>query len=362
MAITQQQILEKLHEIQTPDGPASLVESGAVRQLEIEDGTVRLLLAIEVTQPSIAGEVREVVENALLEIDGVETAEVRVQPLLATMQTAPAAAEPPPTWADKIPGVKHVIAVASGKGGVGKSTVSANLALAATALGKKVGLLDADIYGPSQQIMMGATSEPVGDTEGKIRPVEAPGGVQVMSFGFLVDPDQPVIWRGPLLQKALEQFVGDVSWGELDYLVVDLPPGTGDVALTLCQNVPMAGVVIVTTPQDVALVDARKSLYMFRKLDVPVLGIVENMAFYECPDCGHVDHVFGSGGGKRTAEELGIPFLGSVPLDPAIVSGGDAGKPVVVDRPDGPSGRAFTDLARQLVEQTDSVDEAALKG
>jgi ATP-binding protein involved in chromosome partitioning len=196
--------------------------------------------------------------------------------------------------------------------------------------------------------MMGTTEEPLGDPEGKIHPVEAPGGVKVMSFGFLVDPDQPVIWRGPMLQKALEQFVGDVLWGELDYLVVDLPPGTGDVALTLCQNVPMAGVVIVTTPQDVALVDARKSLHMFRKLEVPVLGIVENMSSYQCPECGHVEHIFGSGGGQRTAEELGTPLLGSIPLDPAIVSGGDSGKPVVTERPDSPAGRAFTELGREL--------------
>ncbi len=174
-----------------------------------------------------------------------------------------------------------------------------------------------------------------------------------MSFGFLVDPDQPVIWRGPMLQKALEQFVGDVAWGDLDYLVVDLPPGTGDVALTLCQNVPMAGAVIVTTPQDVALIDARKSLLMFRKLDVPVLGIVENMSGYHCPECGHVDNVFGSGGGKRTSEELGVPLLGSIPLDPAIVAGGDSGRPVVVDRPDSPAGRAFKDLARALAETID---------
>jgi len=349
MAPTQQQVLEMLNEITAPGTPASLVEAGAVRQLDVEGGTIRLLLAVQAPQPSVAEEVRATVESALAKMDGVVAVEVRVQPLLATMQTGPATPEPPPTWADKIPDVRHVIAVASGKGGVGKSTVSANLALAAAALGRKVGLLDADIYGPSQQMMMGAAAEPVGDAEGKIHPVEVSGDVKVMSFGFLVDPDQPVIWRGPLLQKALEQFVGDVLWGELDYMIVDLPPGTGDVALTLCQNVPMAGAVIVTTPQDVALIDARKSLHMFRKLEVPVLGIVENMAFYTCPECGHVDHVFGSGGGQRTADELGIPFLGSIPLDPAIVAGGDAGRPVVLDRPDSPAGQAFTEFAASLV-------------
>ena len=351
MALTQQQVLEILHKIQSPGSSSSLVESGAVRQLEVEDGHVRIQLAVQAPHPGVAGEVRAAIEEALAHVDGVETTEVRVQPLLATVQPGPAAAsEPPSTWADKIPGVRHVIAVASGKGGVGKSTVSANLALAAAALGHRVGLLDADIYGPSQQMMMGTKSAPVGDPEGRIHPVEAPGGVKVISFGFFVDPDQPVIWRGPLLQKALEQFVGDVNWGDLDYLVVDLPPGTGDVTLTLCQNVPMAGAVIVTTPQDVALIDARKGLHMFRKLDVPVLGIIENMAFYTCPECGHIDNIFGSGGGKRTAEELEIPFLGSVPLDPAIVTGGDQGTPVVIERPDSPAGRAFRELAQNLVD------------
>ena len=353
MALTEQMILEKLHEIHAPGSPTSLVESGAVRQIEVEGTSVTVVLAVNAPQPTTAGEVKAAVEEALAKMDEVETAAVTVHPLLTTVQPGPAAApEPPPTWADKIPDVRYVIAVASGKGGVGKSTVSANLALALAALGHTVGLLDADIYGPSQQIMMGTGDNPVGDPEGKIHPVEAPGGVKVMSFGFLVDPDQPVIWRGPMLQKALEQFVGDVLWGELDYLVVDLPPGTGDVALTLCQNVPMAGVVIVTTPQDVALVDARKSLHMFRKLEVPVLGIVENMSVYECPECGHIEHIFGAGGGRRTAEELGVPLLGSIPLDPAIVTGGDSGNPVVAERPDSPAGRAFTELARDLVSAT----------
>jgi ATP-binding protein involved in chromosome partitioning len=335
MALTQQTILEKLHEIAAPGGRMSLVEAGAVRGIEVDEGSVKVTLAVEATQPAVAGEVRETVETELARVEGVETVEVTVHPLLATVQPGPTHAEEPlPTWADKIPGVKHVIAVASGKGGVGKSTVSANLAIAIAALGHDVGLLDGDIYGPSQQMMMGTTEEPV----------ESHGGVKVMSFGFLVDPDQPVIWRGPMLQKALEQFVGDVVWGELDYLVIDLPPGTGDVALTLCQNVPMAGTVIVTTPQDVALIDARKSLHMFTKLEVPVLG----------PECGHIDHVFGSGGGQRTSEELGVPLLGSIPLDPAVVAGGDTGKPVVIDRPKSPTGKAFAELAKALLEKVGS--------
>jgi len=189
------------------------------------------------------------------------------------------------------------------------------------------------------------------DPSGKIHPVQAPGGVKVMSLGMIIDADQPVIWRGPMLMKALEQFVGDVLWGDLDDLIVDLPPGTGDVAITLCQNVPLAGAIIVTTPQDVALIDARKGLAMFRKLDVPVLGIVENMSFFECPSCGHVEHIFGANGGKRTAEELDVPFLGAVPIDSSIVVGGDNGRPVFLERPASAAGKAFADLARSIIEQ-----------
>jgi ATP-binding protein involved in chromosome partitioning len=352
MALSERDVLEKLNTIPTPNGRQSLVEAGAVRRLEVDDANVRLSLALEVPRPEAIEAMRAEVIRQLESIPGVEEADVQVQPVLPTIQgSGPAPAPSEPTnWADRIPGVKRVIAVASGKGGVGKSTVAANIALAMARQGRAVGLLDADIYGPSQQLMMGAEEPPTGDEQERIRPVTVPGGVKVMSFGFIVDPDQPVIWRGPMLQKALEQLFGDVLWGELDDLVVDLPPGTGDVALTLCQQVPMAGVIIVTTPQDVALIDARKGLHMFRKLGVPVFGIVENMSFYECTECGHIEHIFGSGGGRRTAEALEIPFLGSIPIDPAIVAGGDAGSPVVLDRPESAAARAFEQLARTLAE------------
>jgi ATP-binding protein involved in chromosome partitioning len=353
MALTQQTVLEALQEIPAPGTRHGLVEAGTVRGLEIDGSTVRITLAVQVTQPADVDALRTRVEAALKALDEVGEVELQVQPMMPMAGSGPRPApEPPPGWADRIPGVKRVLAVASGKGGVGKSTVAANLAVALARKGFAVGLLDADIYGPSQQLMMGAEGLPTGDEEGRIRPVEASGGVRVMSFGFLVDTDQPVIWRGPLLQKALEQFFGDVDWGELDYLVVDLPPGTGDVALTLCQNVPLAGAIIVTTPQDVALIDARKGLHMFTKLGTPVLGIVENMAGFTCPECGHVEHVFGTGGGARTAEELGLPLLGSVPLDPAVVVGGDAGTPVVVDRPDSPTARAFVEIADKIADAT----------
>ena len=346
MALTQQTVLEILHTLPAPGGRASLVEAGAVRDVKVEGDSVHVELAIQAGEPGATRGLREAVTQRLLEHAEVGHAEVRVQTMLATARPAP---PPPPTWEDKIPGVKRVIAVASGKGGVGKSTVAANLALALARAGRAVGLLDADIYGPSQQLMMGAEEGPMASPDGRIRPVVAAAGVKVMSFGYLIEADQPVIWRGPMLQKALEQFVGDVDWGELDELVVDLPPGTGDVALTLCQNVPLAGAVIVSTPQEVALIDARKALQMFRKLEVPVLGLVENMAGFVCPSCGHLEPVFGEGGGRRTAEALGIPFLGSIPLDPAIVAGGDAGTPIVAARPEAPAAKAFEALARELV-------------
>jgi ATP-binding protein involved in chromosome partitioning len=352
MTLTNQTVLEALHEIQAPGSPHSLVEAGTIRDLVIEGSTIRLSLAVQVREPSDVQELRTRVEAALQAMDEVGEVDLQIQPMMPMASAAPQPAPERETWADKIPGIKRVVAVASGKGGVGKSTVSANLAHALAGLGFTVGLLDADIYGPSQQLMMGAAGEPTGDESGRIYPVEAPGGVKVMSFGYFVDADQPVIWRGPMLQKALEQFFGDVHWGELDYLVVDLPPGTGDVALTLCQNVPLAGAVIVTTPQDVALIDARKGLHMFRKLETRVLGIVENMSGFECPECGHVEPIFGAGGGARTADELGLPLLGSVPLDPAVVVGGDTGAPVVLERPDSPSAKAFAEIAERVAEAT----------
>ncbi len=358
MALSETDVLQKLGTIPTPDGTRNLFEAGAIKQLEIDGSTVRVTLAVESSRPGQSEVFRTEVTRQLESLDGVGSAEVKIQTILPTVQPShqphPQAPPQPEGWGHLIPGIKRVIAVASGKGGVGKSTVAANLAIALSQAGRAVGLLDADIYGPSQQLMMGSDAGPMGDSSGKIHPVEAPGGVKVMSFGYIIDPDQPVIWRGPMLQKALEQFVGDVLWGELDDLVVDLPPGTGDVALTLCQNVPLAGVVIVSTPQDVALIDARKSLNMFRKLEVPVLGIVENMAHYSCPECGHIEHVFGSGGGRRTAESLDVPLLAEIPIDPAIAAGGDSGQPIVLERPDSPAAQAFTTLASALIEVLES--------
>ncbi len=243
--------------------------------------------------------------------------------------------------------VKNVVAVASGKGGVGKSTTAANLALAWAAQGARVGLLDADIYGPSQPTIMGLAGERPTSPDGKhLTPLQA-YGVAVMSIGFLIDAEQPMVWRGPMVTQALTQLLGDSTWGELDYLVVDMPPGTGDIALTLSQRVPVSGAVIVTTPQDIALLDARKGLKMFEKVNVRVLGIVENMSLHQCSKCGHVEHIFGAGGGAAMARQYGVPLLGELPLDLRIREDADGGKPTVVSEPDSPRALAYRLMARR---------------
>jgi ATP-binding protein involved in chromosome partitioning len=253
-----------------------------------------------------------------------------------------------------MPSIRNIVAVASGKGGVGKSTTAANLALALTAQGARVGVLDADIYGPSQPLMMGLAGERPHIGEGKqIDPLRA-YGVEVMSIGFLIDPEQPMVWRGPMVTQALVQLLGETRWGELDYLVVDMPPGTGDTQLTLAQKVPVSGALIVTTPQDIALADARKGLMMFRKVQVPVLGIIENMATHVCSHCGHEEHIFGAGGGARMAEQYGVPLLGSLPLDIRIREQADSGRPTVVAEPDGPLARAYLAIARRAAAQLDT--------
>lgn len=245
-----------------------------------------------------------------------------------------------------IPGVKHVVAISSGKGGVGKSTVAVNLAIALSLNGAKVGLLDADIYGPNIPMMMGVEKTPE-QQDGKITPAES-HGVKLISMGFFVPEEQAVVWRGPMVHTAIQQLFRDVLWGELDYLLIDLPPGTGDAQLTLTQLVSLAGAVTVTTPQEVALHDVRKGMMMFQKVNVPLLGIIENMSFYVCGHCGERTEIFSHGGGERAAEKLGIPFLGNVPIDPAIRIGGDTGNPIVIAAPDSPQAKAFREIAAKL--------------
>ena len=248
-----------------------------------------------------------------------------------------------------IPGVKHVIAVSSGKGGVGKSTVTVNMAVALKQEGFSVGVMDADIYGPNIPMMIGVTKEPVKDGE-KITPAEGQG-VKVISMGFFVPEDTPVVWRGPMVHSAIQQFFRDVVWGELDYLLIDLPPGTGDVPLTLSQLVPLTGAITVTTPQEVALSDVRKGMTMFKKVNVPLLGVVENMSYFVCGHCGERSEIFSYGGGEQAAKKFEIPFLGRIPLDPAIREGGDLGNPIVVKNPESPQTQAFLQIVRTLVSQ-----------
>jgi ATP-binding protein involved in chromosome partitioning len=249
-----------------------------------------------------------------------------------------------------IPGVRSIVAVASGKGGVGKSTVTTNLALGLARLGLKVGVLDADIYGPSQPRMLGISGRPTSPDGKRLNPMEN-YGIKCMSMGFLVAEDTPMIWRGPMVQSALQQMLRDVEWGELDILVVDMPPGTGDAQLTMAQQVPLTGAVIVSTPQDIALLDARKGLNMFRKVDVPVLGIVENMSVFVCPNCGHESHIFSHGGARREAERLGMEFLGEIPLHIEIRETSDSGRPVVVSRPEAPNAQVFCAIAARVWEK-----------
>ncbi|WP_101675364.1 iron-sulfur cluster carrier protein ApbC [Alloalcanivorax mobilis] len=247
---------------------------------------------------------------------------------------------------EPLPGIRNIIAVASGKGGVGKSTTSANLALALSAEGARVGILDADIYGPSQPRMMGVTGRPHSDDGKKMEPLQG-HGIQIMSVGFLVDEDTPVIWRGSMVTKALTQLLRETRWRDLDYLIVDLPPGTGDIQLTLAQQIPVSGAVIVTTPQDLALLDARKALRMFEKVEIPVLGVIENMSTHVCSQCGHMEPIFGEGGGQRMAEDCQVELLGQLPLEMAIRAQADSGRPTVVAAPEGPAARLYRDLARR---------------
>ncbi len=341
MAITEDQVRAALKQVKFPGLSRDIVSFGFVKSVQVDGGTVAVEIAMTTANPDAGPQVEREARAALAALPGVEHVELKVD------AHGPQAAPPQPKI---LPGVRYKVAVASGKGGVGKSTVAANLALALQRLGHTVGLLDADIYGPSQHMMMGCTDRPMVNQDEKIIPVVG-NGIGVMSLGFLMDPDTPVIWRGPMVMKALEQFLVDVAWGTLDFLVVDLPPGTGDAQLTITQMVPLSGAVIVTTPQDVALIDARKGLQMFRKVNVPVLGVVENMSTFVCPACGHREEIFKSGGGHRTADELGVPFLGEIPIDPQIVLGGDAGTPIVAARPESQAALAFMDVARAVARQ-----------
>ena len=344
---TRDAVLEALKKIKTPSG-ADIVSAGMVKALTVDDGAVRFVLEVPGAQANALEPARAAAQAAAAAVDGVKT--VSAVMTAHSKPTAPPDLKPgrksEPTGPQKIPGVEKIIAIASGKGGVGKSTTSVNLALGLRALGLKVGLLDADIYGPSIPRLMGITERPEIVNE-RIVPIEQ-YGIKVMSMGFLMDEESPVIWRGPMVVSALMQLVREVEWGDLDVLVLDMPPGTGDAQLTLAQQVPLAGAVIVSTPQDLALIDARKGLKMFKQVDVPILGIIENMSTFICPHCGETSDIFGHGGAQAEAAKLGVMFLGAVPLHMDIRKYSDEGTPVVIADPDGVHAKIYKTIAMKV--------------
>jgi len=330
-------VLSVLRTVMDPDLHKDIVSLGFVKDLKIDGGAVSF--KVELTTPACP--VKDALRGECLEkvrkVPGVQ--EVNVE-MTASVRGGRVHEE-------LLPGVKNIVAVASGKGGVGKSTVSINLALALKNTGAAVGLLDADVYGPSMAIMFGIHQRPEVNLQKKIVPILG-HGVKVLSMGLLNEGDRPVIWRGPMVHGVLQQLLRDGDWGELDYLVIDLPPGTGDAQLSISQLIPLSGAVIVTTPQDISLIDARKGLKMFQQLRVPVLGIVENMSYFVCPGCKERHEIFGHGGGRKSAEELQVPFLGEIPIDPLVVSGGDEGVPIVVGHPESPAAKGYLEVAGQV--------------
>ncbi len=334
----QQHVQHALRELLDPVTDENFIDAKFAKNIKVEGSMVSLEIVLPYPGKSVTDGIRKQVVERLKKIEGVENVSANVYTKIVSHSAQ--------RGVKLIPGIKNIIAVASGKGGVGKSTTAVNLALALAAEGAVVGILDADIYGPSQPMMLGITGRPQSRDGKTMEPLEA-HGIQAMSVGFLIDPETPMVWRGPMVTQALEQLLNETRWNDLDYLVVDLPPGTGDIQLTLAQKVPVTGAVIVTTPQDIALLDARKGLKMFEKVGVPIIGVVENMAMHICSNCGHSEHIFGQGGGAKMAKDYNIDMLGSLPLDISIREMTDSGKPTVVADPDGAIAKIYKDIARK---------------
>lgn len=338
--MTDTQLIEQtLKTYQDPYLQADLITASAVKNLVLEQGKAKLELELGFPAAIYADELRTKLSELLLPVDGVDSVEIDIHSKIIAHEVQKST--------KRMAGVKNIVAIASGKGGVGKSTTAANLALALQAEGANAALLDADIYGPSQTRMLGMTDRPQAAAGGKIEPMH-PYGVQAMSIGLMVDEETPMIWRGPMATQALQQLLNDTAWRDVDYLIIDLPPGTGDVQLTLSQQIPVSGAVIITTPQDIALLDARKALKMFEKVEVPVLGVVENMSVHICSQCGHAEHIFGAGGGEQMAKDYDIDLLGALPLDIKIREQADSGAPTVVTDPDGPAALIYREIARKI--------------
>jgi ATP-binding protein involved in chromosome partitioning len=339
MPVTQEQIHAALSEIVDPNTGKDLVSTKSARNVRVEGGSVSLDIELGYPAKTQIEPIRKLVSAKLRAVPGVDAVKVNVASKIVSHAVQ--------RGVKLVPGVKNIVAVASGKGGVGKSTTAVNLALALAAEGARVGVLDADIYGPSQPMMLGITGRPESRDGKSLEPMTG-HGLQAISIGFLIDVDTPMVWRGPMVTQALEQLLKDTRWQDLDYLVVDMPPGTGDIQLTLAQKVPVTGAIIVTTPQDIALIDARKGLKMFEKVGIPILGIVENMSTHICSSCGHEEHIFGAGGAERMAREYGAEVLGSLPLDITIREQADSGKPTVVADPDGRIAEIYRAIARRV--------------
>jgi ATP-binding protein involved in chromosome partitioning len=342
MAVTEQQVQETLKQLVDPNTRKDYVSSKSARNIKLAGDNVTLDVLLGYPAKSQIEPIRREITSKLKSIPGVGNVNVNV-----SMKIVPHAVQ---RGVNLVPGIKNIIAVASGKGGVGKSTTAVNLALALAAEGASVGVLDADIYGPSQPMMLGIRGRPESKDGKSLEPMEG-HGLQAMSIGFLVDVETPMVWRGPMVTQALEQLLRETKWRDIDYLIVDLPPGTGDIQLTLAQRVPVTGAIIVTTPQDIALIDARKGLKMFEKVGIPILGIVENMSLHICSKCAHEERIFGEGGAARMAKDYGVEVLGALPLDIAIREQADSGKPTVVSDPDGRVSAIYRQIARRVAVQ-----------
>jgi ATP-binding protein involved in chromosome partitioning len=342
MPVQEALVLEALKVVQDPDLHRDIVALGFVKDLKIDES--RVSFTIELTTPAcpVKDQMRDQARAAVMQVPGVAAVDVQMSARVRDAGGVDGTRSP-------IAGVKNVIAIGAGKGGVGKTTVAVNLAIALAKCGGRVGLIDADIYGPNVPIMLGVKTQLTTDGE-KIVPAEK-FGLQLISMGFLTSDDAPIIWRGPMLHGALQQFFREVRWRDLDYMVVDLPPGTGDVALSLSQTIPVAGSVVVTTPQQVSLADSRRAVAMYKKLNIPPLGLIENMSHFVCPECQHEADIFGHGGGEKMAAELGIPFLGRIPIYQPIREGSDAGVPLMISEPDSPASRAFMAAAERMAAQ-----------
>lgn len=338
--LTQEDVLAALRGVKYPGFNRDIVSFGLVKEVTIEGGSVELQLAVSTNEPKTAAEIRDRCAEAVGALAGVARVNVKID---IQAPATPAGTGGP----EGIPGVRHVIAVASGKGGVGKSTVAANLAVSLQRSGARVGLCDCDLYGPSIALMFGGNERPTADDENRIIPIQRLG-ISLMSMGYLVEDGSPAVLRGPMVTRYTQQFLRQVAWGDLDYLILDLPPGTGDIQLTIVQTVALSGAIIVTTPQEVALIDARKATTMFHKTNVPILGLIENMSYFLCPSDGQRYDIFGSGGGQREAERLGVPLLGEIPIEMALREGGDLGRPVAGFAPDTQSAAVFSSVAEKI--------------